>query len=164
MIKNKLSIALIACFGLATMTSCDDGAVFDEVQSTGNQWAREDVKSFSYDAKDTLGYYNLFVNLRADHTYPYSNVFIIVKTSQPNGKAFVDTLQYEMADPTGAMLGNGLTDVKESALWFKSKHRFKYTGTYKFDIEHAVRKADAEKGDQVLEGVYDVGLRIEKAK
>lgn len=164
MIANRCFIALITCFGSLGMISCDTNAVYDQVHSTGDQWLRDDVKSFNFDAKDTIGYYNMYVTLRADNTYPYSNVFLIVKTFAPQGNAIVDTLQYEMADPTGLMLGQGLTDVKESKLLFKSKYRFKHSGSYKFDIEHAVRKAEVENGDIALDGVYDVGLRIEKAK
>src|SRR5690606_19711501 len=117
-----------------------------------------------FESKDTVGYYNIFIHIRAGKEYPYNNLFLIVKTFQPDGKAVADTLQYEMTDVAGNLLGNGLTDVKESALWFKSKYRFKKAGTYKFDIEHAVRKAGAQDGEQLLEGVYDVGMRIVKAK
>lgn len=154
-----MSLLSFICF-----TSCDTNAVFDEVQSTGGQWLKEDVKTFTFDAKDTLTYHNIYINLRADHKYPYSNVFIIVKTFQPDGKGTADTLQYEMAKSDGEMLGNGITDLKESALWFKSKHRFKMIGSYKYEIEHAVRKAAAEAGDGSLDGINDVGLRIEKAQ
>lgn len=163
MVKNKI-ILLLLFIQSALWISCDSTAVFDEYQSTGGEWLKDDVKSFNYHSKDSVGYYNMHINLRADQNYPYSNIFLIVKTFQPDGKALVDTLQFEMAKPSGEILGKGLTDVKESTLWFKSKYRFKHLGAYKFDIEHAIRKSTSEHGDASLPGIRDVGLRIEKAQ
>lgn len=143
--------------------SCKDTAVMDTYLSTGNEWDRKDVKIFEFTAEDSLQKYNLFINLRADYQYPYSNIYLIVKMHSPNGKSWVDTLQYPMATPSGELLGNGLTDLKESQLWFKSNYNFSNKGLYKIEIEHAMRNAKSEKGDEKLPGVSDVGLRIEKA-
>lgn len=137
--------------------------IIDSYLSTGSQWDRKDVKTFEFTTQDSLERYNVFINLRADHKYPYSNIFLIVKTHNPNGTTWVDTLQYHMAKPSGEMLGNGITDLKESKLWFKSNHKFPTKGTYKIEIEHAMRSAKSEKGDVVLPGILDVGLRVEKA-
>jgi hypothetical protein len=40
-----------------------------------------------------------------------------VSVEKPNGYTKVDTLEYQMAEPDGTLLGNGFTDIKESAVF-----------------------------------------------
>jgi len=40
--------------------------------------------------------------------------------------------------------------------------RFRESGTYNFSIKHAVRKNGSITGDQQLEGITEVGLRVER--
>ena len=65
-----------------------------------------------------------------------------------------------MANPDGSLLGDGFTDLKESKLVYKDKVRFK--GKYKVHIKQAVRENGKVPGVNALEGITDVGFRIEK--
>jgi gliding motility-associated lipoprotein GldH len=76
----------------------------------------------------------------------------------------VDTLEYQMANPDGTLMGQGFSDVKESKLWYKEKVRFPKAGVYKVSIQHAVRKGGQVPGVQELDGVTEVGLRIESTE
>jgi hypothetical protein len=38
---------------------------------------------------------------------------LIVSLELPNGFTKVDTLEYQMTDPDGALLGDGFSDIKE---------------------------------------------------
>ena len=42
----------------------------------------------------------------------------------PNGFTKVDTLEYQMADSDGTLLGNGFSDIKESKLFFNKRWAF----------------------------------------
>lgn len=159
-ILNKLVAAGILST-VMLLVSCDDTQFFDEYQSTNGDWNKSDVKKFTFTQKDTVNAYNLFVNIRNNSEYPYSNLFLIVKMFKPNGKAIIDTLQYQMADAEGRLLGNGFTDVKESKLFYREKYKFQNSGTYKIEIEHAVRENGKVKGDSLLKGISEVGFRIE---
>jgi gliding motility-associated lipoprotein GldH len=68
-----------------------------------------------------------------------------------------------MANPDGTLLGQGITDVKESKLFFKENFKFQKVGSYKIKIQQAVRKTGKIVGDQKLDGITAVGLRIEKS-
>jgi hypothetical protein len=48
-----------------------------------------------------------------------------VSVEKPNGYTKVDTLEYQMAEPDGTLLGNGFTDIKESKLFFKENVKFR---------------------------------------
>lgn len=76
----------------------------------------------------------------------------------------VDTLEYEMANPDGQLLGDGFTGVKESKLLYKKGYVFDKKGVYTFDIRHAIRAVKKENEMTSLEGIYSVGLSIEEEK
>jgi gliding motility-associated lipoprotein GldH len=145
---------------MLTLFSCDKKRVFDEYKSVGGSWKKDSIVVFTFYQTDTLKAYNLFLNIRNNNDYPFSNLFIIVAMQQPDGLTKVDTLQYEMANPDGSLLGEGFTDIKENKLFYKEKLRFKKVGNYKISIKQAVRKTGKITGE-TLEGVSDVGFRIE---
>jgi gliding motility-associated lipoprotein GldH len=86
-------------------------------------------------------------------------LFLIVAIEMPNGFTKVDTLEYQMADPDGSLLGDGFSDIKESKLFYKENVRFR--GKYKVHIKQAVRENGKVPGVKELKGITDVGFRIE---
>ncbi|MES2487258.1 MAG: gliding motility lipoprotein GldH [Bacteroidota bacterium] len=160
-LKNSLMAAGLALL----LCSCDKQRFFDEYKEFGGKWNKDSIVTFNVEQKDTVGKYNLYVTMRNNSKYPYNNLFLIVQMQQPGTNiARVDTLEYQMANPDGTLLGDGFGDVKESRLWYKEKVRFPKAGNYKFTIQQAVRDANKIPGVEELEGVTDVGLRIEKTE
>jgi gliding motility-associated lipoprotein GldH len=155
----KSSFLFIIIAGL--LISCDKKRVFDEYQSVGNAWNMKKEVIFELPKIDTLKKYNLFINLRANDDYKFNNLFLIVSMEQPNGLTKVDTLEYEMADVDGALLGDGFSDIKESKLYYKENVKFKASENNKIHIKHAVRQTGKIVGVQDLEGITEVGFRVE---
>lgn len=150
---------LLIC--LLLVTSCDKKRVFDNYESLPDKWHRDTVVSFNFPAPDTIRPYNLFINLRNNSDYNYSNLFLVTNMIFPNGKVISDTLEYRMAKPSGEWLGTGFGEIKESKLWYKENVRFSEEGEYQIDIQHAMRKGGDTEGIEGLEGVTEVGYRIE---
>jgi gliding motility-associated lipoprotein GldH len=146
------------------LVSCDSKRVFDEYQSLPDGWHRDSLVSFDFNNPDTTKVYDLFINIRNNNEYPFSNLYLITEMNFPNGKTIADTLEYEMAYPNGDWMGEGFTDVKESKLWYRENVRFGETGEYTLNIRHAMRKNGEVDGVQVLEGITDVGFRIEASR
>ena len=155
-IKNSVFLLLV----VTLFFSCDKKRVFDEYKSVGSAWHKDSIVTFNLPELDSTKKYNLFVNLRANNNYPFNNIFLIVAIERPNGFTKVDTLEYLMANPDGSLLGNGFTDIKESKLFYKEKVRFR--GNYKVHLKQAVRENGRVPGVTALEGITDVGFRIEK--
>ena len=155
-IKNSTLLLLV----VVLFFSCDKKRVFDEYKSVGGAWHKDSIVTFDLTELDSTKRHNLFVNLRANNDYPFNNLFLIVAIERPNGFTKVDTLEYQMANPDGSLLGDGFTDLKESKLVCKDKVRFK--GKYKVHIKQAVRENGKVPGVNALEGITDVGFRIEK--
>lgn len=145
--------------------SCDDKRVFDEYKSVSSKWDKDDVVTFKMTPPDSINAYNLFVNLRNTSDYKYSNLFLIVELNYPNGKTIKDTLEYKMANPDGSFIGTGFSDVIENKLWYKGYDEpfvFNEIGEYTVNIQHAMRENGSVKGLDKLEGVTDIGFRVEK--
>ena len=140
--------------------SCDKKRVFDDYKSVGNSWDKDSLVTFDLPKLDSKKEYNLFLNLRANNDYPFNNIFLIVSMKYPDGITKVDTLEYKMADAEGNLLGDGFSDVKESKLIFKERVKFK-AGKHKVTIKHAARQTGKVTGVDKLEGITEVGFRIE---
>lgn len=161
--KNKYFLLSLLC---ALVFSCDDNRVFDEYQSISGEWDKDSLISFTMTAPDTTNAYNLYVNLRNNNDYKYSNLYVIVELNYPNGKTIKDTLNYTMARPDGTFLGTGFTDVKESKLWYKGYETpfvFDEPGDYTINIQQAMRQNGQVNGIKKLEGITEVGFRVEHA-
>ena len=155
-LRNNFILLLVAVL----LFSCDEKRVFDEYKSVGSAWHKDSIVTFDLPELDSTKRYNLFVNLRANNDYPFNNLFLIVAIERPNGFTKVDTLEYLMANPDGSLLGDGFTDIKESKLFYKEKVRFR--GNYKVHLKQAVRENGKVPGVTALEGITDVGFRIEQ--
>lgn len=160
MIKNAIFVLSF----ILILVSCDNNRVFDAYKSLPNQWSRDSVVTFRVQGLDSLGAYNLFINIRNTDSYPYSNLYLVTAMNFPNGKVIQDTLEYEMAYPGGNWMGVGFTESKASKLWYKQGVQFKENGEYTFHIRQAMRKIGEKEGIENLEGITEVGLRIEKAE
>lgn len=162
-VKNLKMRFLKTLFILIFLTGCNDNVEYSQYVSLSNGWEKGKPVLFQLEQTDTITKKNLFVMMRNDEKYDFSNLFIITKLEQPDNKVIVDTLQYEMATPEGEWLGYGFSAVKESKLWYKENFNFPSKGKYTIKIEQAMRKIGENEGIELLEGITEVGLRIETA-
>ncbi|MDO5978774.1 gliding motility lipoprotein GldH [Flavivirga spongiicola] len=156
------SVLLFLLISSLVFVSCDSNRVFDTYKSVPNKWHKDSIISFKVSPPDSTNAYNLFVNLRNTSDYKYNNLFLIVEMNFPHGKTIKDTLEYRMADPSGKLLGTGFTGVKENKLWYKEQVVFKEKGDYTVKIQQAMRENGKVNGVIELEGITDIGFRIEK--
>ena len=105
---------------------------------------------------DTVGFYDLFINLRNENSYRYSNLYLFVEINFPNGKTSRDTVECPLADPTGRWYGSGLGDLYDNRILYKRQRQFPLAGEYSIMIEQAMR-------DSVLRGISDVGFRLARS-
>jgi len=160
MLKNFL---LLASF--IVMVSCNNGMVFSKYQTIDSGiWNKEDTIKFEFSEIDTINPYHLFINIRNDEDYSYSNLFLIAELNTPEGETIKDTLEYQMSKPDGQWLGKGYGSVKENKLWYKENAIFTSKGVYTVELSHAMRKNGKVDGIINLEGITDVGFQIEISK
>ena len=156
----RIKNSALLLFVVILFYSCDKKRVFDEYKSVGSAWNKDSIVTFNLPKLDSTKQYNLFINLRDNNNYPFNNLFLIVSMEKPNGFTKIDTLEYQMANPDGSLMGDGFSDIKESKLFYKD--RIKLNGISKVHIKQAVRENGKIPGVKALEGITDVGFRIEK--
>ncbi len=161
--QNKIKF-LLPLILLVFQSCISDNYLYNEYIELDGNWVKGKTVKFEFTVKDTVKPLNLFINIRANNKYPFNNLFLIVKTHQPNKKVIVDTLEYQMTMPDGTLLGDGFTEVKESKLWFKENFSFSKLGKHIFEIEQANRETGKVSGVNNLKGITDIGLSIENTK
>ncbi len=162
--RSKINSLLTLFLLVICCISCNQSLVFSEFVALENGVRqRQDTISFAFSELDSTTQHDLFLNIRNDNNYEFSNLFLILELEAPDGKITVDTLEYEMALPDGSWLGEGSGSVKENKLWYKENVSFSESGVYTLNVRHAMRKNGAVEGIERLIGVTDIGLQIEKA-
>ncbi|MFY8069688.1 MAG: gliding motility lipoprotein GldH [Flavobacterium sp.] len=159
---NFIGLLLLFLF----FTSCDKKQFYSEYKELDGSWKKSDTLRFTFEQKDTINPFNLFLNVRNNNDYPFNNMYLIVSLKEPGKKPTIkiDTLEYQMADVDGTLLGEGFTDVKESKLWYLENYVFNRIGNYKVEVVQAVRATGEVNGVAELKGITELGLRIEKTK
>lgn len=157
MIKgNHRSSLLIIFTSLLLLVSCNSKVVYTDSQAIpGKTWALMNTPTFRMSVTDTINSNNVYFTIRTGSSYPFRNIYLFVTTTSPNGKVITDTLQYNLADEKGKWYGKGLGDIHELNLPYKSNVFFPVKGIYQFKFQHGMRVEN-------LNGVYDIGVRVEK--
>jgi gliding motility-associated lipoprotein GldH len=156
------NLSCLVMFGIMVL-SCKTDVVRSEYKSVGGAvWNKDDVKEFTFSEMDSLQEYQMFINVRNDQNFRYSNLFLIASLNTPEGEVVQDTLEYAMALPDGTWLGKGSGSIKENKLWYKENIVFPTSGVYTLQVSHAMRKNGNVSGVIGLEGITDVGIEITK--
>ena len=148
---------LTACIFLLAIFACNKGGFFGEYKTIPQaSWHRDSLVVFEIPVTDTLQNHNLYIDVRNDINYKYSNLWLFVDIIQPGEtKAVTDTFEVTLADQTGKWLGHGFGGVKTLETLFRKNVYFPSAGNYKIQIKQGMR------GRQ-LDGITEIGFRIEK--
>ena len=150
---------------IISISSCSKNTVFNQYQNmVDDQWHKDSIINFTINSIDTISKNNIYINLRNNKDYEFSNLFLIVGIKFPNNYQIVDTLEYEMTSLEGRFLGTGISDIKENKLEYKTNVVFPVKGGYNISVQQAMRKSRDVDGIVNLKGITDVGIQIEKAK
>ncbi|CAM1349595.1 gliding motility lipoprotein GldH [Tenacibaculum insulae] len=161
----KINSIIILFLTVFVLTSCDSKRVYDKyITLPQSSWYKNNEVTFTFPIKDSINKKNLFINLRNNNDYNYSNLFLITQINFPDKQVIIDTLEYDMADVTGKFLGKGFSSIKESKLFYKENITFPNIGEYTFKVKQAMRKNGEITAIEELKGILEVGFRIEKTQ
>lgn len=140
------------------IASCSDDTVYEKAYDLENHtWKANDVKQFKVKVDDTTSLYNFIVNIRTTRDYEYSNLYVFLRSINPDSTYRSDTIEFILADHTGKWTGNTAGGVIENNILVYKNLRFSQNGKYLFEIEQAMR-------NKTLNEVVDVGISIKKAE
>ena len=145
--------AIISAF---VMSSCSNRMMYDEsVVIPETKWDNKNVPYFDVNVEDTVSIYSFALNVRYMENYRYSNLYIFLHTTFPNGNVTHDTVECTLAYPDGSWVGKGSGSMRSDKILLNPNLRFPLGGVYHFEIEQAMR-------DDILKGIADIGISIEK--
>lgn len=137
--------------------ACNKGGLFNEYKTIPKAvWNRDSLVIFQIPVTDTVQRHDLFLGVRNDINYKYSNLWLFIEIVQPGDSTAVkDTFEFTLADQTGKWLGSGFGGVKTNEVLFRSNVYFPVAGQYNVKIQHGMR-------GKLLEGITDIGFRVER--
>lgn len=155
---TKISIFVAITISLTAQYACNSNVLYDKaIDIPKGLWNINSPVTFAFPVTDTLSSYSIILNMRNNNNYPYSNLFVFVDTQSPNGQSRRDTVEVALADINGKWLGKGIGGIWQNKYYFRKNIRFPQSGEYKIKISQAMR-------DKNLEGIIDVGIKIEPFK
>ena len=140
--------------------SCESNIEYIQYNSIENQWDKDSIQNFVFELADTKKY-NTYINLRINKDYPFSNIFLITTLMDSLSVLSKDTLNFKIADKSGKFLGKKRVNIIENSLIHKEKIELEKNKKYYVSVEHAMRVINKVSGLKSLDGVVDVGYKIE---
>lgn len=149
-----LSLVLLSC----AFFSCNSNVLSSQITKIPEEgWDEKNKLNFTVDVTDNKVYYNVFLNVRHADSYPFSNLFVFLTTTNPSGKITIDTLECILANKKGEWQGDGTGDIWDNKILLKQNLIFPQIGKYTFSFQQGMRL-------NPLPLIMDFGLTIEKNK
>lgn len=137
------------------LASCDGSVYYSryaDVDADG--WLPADSVCFDVEVEDTSLVFDFLVEVRNNVSYPYSNAFLFIGTTFPDGSVARDTLECPLAAPSGEWYGKHSGRYIDSRYYFRRNARFPMPGSYRFAITNGMR-------DSAITDIEHIGFRIE---
>lgn len=151
----RVPFLLFALYSTIVLTTCSNDSFDKRVVIPEAEWHQENRVIFDVNIMDTTSIYIFGIGLRHLENYRYSNLFVFLHTSLPNGNITHDTIECRLATPEGRWIGKSSGSMRDLLIPLNDNLRFPLSGTYHFEIEQAMRTP-------LLKGISDIGLFIEK--
>jgi gliding motility-associated lipoprotein GldH len=155
---KPLKSLLLALLPVLFLLSCNPNRVFEKNEDIkGNIWDKDFKTSYTVDIQDTAQHYDVYVNIRHAKFYQYSNLWIMIYTTFPDGKRLSQRVEFELAEKDGKWEGDCMGDICDISLPIQKNAIFNEKGKYTFEFEQIMR---ADK----LPAIMAMGLKIEKTQ
>lgn len=155
--KKIFQLTMFAVLLVLTV-ACRKNLVFEQYKPIENKsWYKDSAVVFTVPVSDTTDNHNLFLNVRNDINYSYSNLWLFITIEQPDGKTLEDKFEIALADPSGKWLGKGFGGLKTREAMFRRNVFFPVSGEYKIRVQQGMREEN-------LKGISDIGIRIDKVE
>lgn len=145
-------------FLVSIFTSCGDSVtvVDSNVELGKRNWGYTEKVRIPVNIEETGIPYNVYLNLRHTSDYKYSNIFLLIHITSPDGKKTTERKEFKLALSDGEWLGSGSGNLYSYQLMIRENYKFPLKGKYMIELEQNMR-------DNPLDQVTDAGIRVEKA-
>lgn len=153
---KKVLFAFSVIAIIAGSCSLPVGVFEKNVTIPAHAWSSNFKPAVSFEMKDTVSLYRMFVVLRHSDAYRYKNIWMNVSVQSPGDSARINRINLTLANDEKGWLGKGMDDIFEHRILLENvPRRFTKAGTYNFMLQQIMR-------EDPLEHVMNVGIRLEK--
>lgn len=140
------------------LASCQDKlAIVDtNIELDKHNWSYSERVKIPFNIESAGIPCNLYLNLRHTSDYKYSNIFLLIHITGPDGKKSTERREFKLALPDGQWLGKGSGNLYSYQILFSEDYKFPLKGKYVIELEQNMR-------DNPLDNITDAGIRVEKA-
>ncbi|MCF8453955.1 MAG: gliding motility lipoprotein GldH [Pedobacter sp.] len=151
--KSFLFVVLLAM----VLASCQDhSAIVDtNIELDKHNWSYTEKVKIPLNIESEDIPCNLYLNLRHTSDYKYSNIFLLIHITGPDGKKSTERREFKLALPDGEWLGSGSGNLYSYQILFKENFKFPLKGKYIIELEQNMR-------DNPLDHITDAGIRVER--
>ena len=151
-VKYAVGIILLIFF----FVSCNTLDVYEKnIFFPDHSWKSSEKASFSFNIKDTIAAYLIYVVIRHEDAYHYNNIWLNITTKAPGDSIRNQMVSAPLANNKKGWLGTGMDDIYD--------HRVKITrtpvklkkGIYEFTLQQNMR-------EEPLQFILNAGIRVEK--
>lgn len=149
---------ILSVLSLFFLFSCKNAHVYEKYLKIPDYIWNENLElKFNPYVKDTSVLYNVYFNIRNATVYPYSNIWVLIRKSDPSGdKIYEKSYEFILADQQGKWLSKGIGDIFDNRFLMEEKIKFPQSGLYQYSVLQYMRTTN-------LAGVMDIGLEVERA-
>lgn len=152
-----MKIKLLLFILIIQFSACIHSNVYEKnVALNQFSWNENKIIPFEFDITDTTATYSMYFTTRHTDAYPFSNIWVNIKTQYPNADtSSTSKVEIPLATPEGKWLGRGMNEIWEHRMLIASPLHFSKKGTYIVTLQHAMRV-------NPLPQIMSVGIRLEK--
>lgn len=152
---KKILLFLVPC--ALYIASCKSVDIYEKtVAMPDHEWQSSNRPNFEFEIKDTVSFYNVFLVLRHNEKYKFTNIYVNLYIKGP-GQDTAIKIQRDLplATPEQGWLATGIDDIYEHRIALTTGKQTFREGVYSFTLEQIMR-------EDPLKNVLDVGIRVEK--
>lgn len=154
-LKSKY-LLLLSLALLFIVSACQDNRVYENyIDIPNHEWNKEHIARFEVEITDSVQVHNIYVNIRNTGKYPYSNLWLFIKQTDPEGKISEEKFECRLASDTGEWYGSGFGNIFDIQVLYKPAIIFTKPGLYTFEMVQGMRADN-------LPGIVNVGLKLDK--
>lgn len=152
--KQKTAFIMVAIATMVLSVACHNTTIYNDYQHTHLKgWKKNNRLNFHVPPMQDAATCQQYIGIRLTDLYPFQTLSLIIQqTIYPENETLSDTLNFEVIDEQGQLRGNGL-NISQMELPFRSV-TLKEGDSIHVTIQHNMRR-------DILEGISDIGLRIE---
>lgn len=156
---DRRGLLMTMAFYILLIASCTQIEVFEKNAVIPNhEWHSHLAVKGSFEIKDTINKYNIYLVLRHTDAYQYNNIWLSIGLQSPGDSMFKQKTDLTLGNDANGWEGTGMDDIWElRKLLTGEPRRFKKSGQYNYSIEQIMR-------DDPLRHIMNIGIRVEKEK